>query len=404
MSAVLRRPGVALLLAVNLLSRIPGAGSSVLLVVHAHALSGSYAAAGVVAAANALAMAAVAPALGGIVDRRGQTGVLVGAAVVSGAAFLALAALPHAAPLGALVVLAAVAGAAQPPTGACLRTLWPEVLDGDEEAVRGAFALEAAMIEITYITGPLGFLTLATLTSSRLAVAVLGVVLVAATLAFAALPASRAWRPHDHGAPDAGRARRRSALASPGIRTIVAIMLTVGVLVSAVEVAITAAMNHAGTPGATGPMLALWGAGSLVGGVAAARTGGARGARDLALLLLALALTHAVLAAGDGSAVALGALLLVAGAGIAPVFGAASALISALALPGTTTEAFAWMTTALGAGVAIGAAAAGAIIDADGTALAFVAAGAAGLVAAALAATRAASLGYATHSTALPRT
>ena len=395
MSAVLRRPGVALLLAVNLLSRIPGAGSGVLLVVHAHALTGSYAAAGVVAAANALAMAAVAPALGGIVDRRGQTAVLVGAGIVAGAAYLGLAALPHAAPLGALVVLAAAAGAAQPPTGACLRTLWPDVLGGDEQAVRSAFALEAAMIEITYIAGPLGFLTLATLTSSRLAVAVLGVVLVASTLAFAAQPASRAWRPHDHGDEDA--ARRRSALAAPGVRTVVAIMLTVGVLVSAVEVAITAAMNDAGVPGATGPMLALWGAGSLVGGVAAARAGGARGPRDLALLLLALALTHAVLAAGGGSPVALGALLLLAGAGIAPVFGAASQLISTLALPGTTTEAFAWMTTALGAGVAIGAAAAGVIIDAGGTAPAFVAAGAAGLVAAALAATRAGTLGYETR-------
>jgi predicted MFS family arabinose efflux permease len=402
-SAVLRRPGVALLLAINLLSRIPAAGSGILLVVHAHALTGSYASAGAVAAANALAMAAVAPALGGIVDRRGQTAVLVGAAVASGAAFLALAALPHAAPLGALVVLAAIAGAAQPPTGACLRTLWPDVLDHDEEAVHSAFAVEAAMIEITYITGPLGFLTLATLTSSRIAVAVLGIVLVASTLAFAARPASRAWRPHGHGEDAAGRARRRSALAAPGVRTVVAIMLSVGVLVSAVEVAITAAMNHAGAPGATGPLLAIWGAGSLLGGVAAARSGGARGARDLALLLLALALTHAVLAAGDGSPVALGALLLVAGLGIAPVFGAASALISALALPGTATEAFAWMTTALGAGVAIGAAAAGALIDAGGTAPAFVAGGAAGLVAAALAATRAASLGYATRSTALPR-
>ncbi|HWI71527.1 MAG TPA: hypothetical protein VNT55_06205, partial [Baekduia sp.] len=157
-------------------------------------------------------------------------------------------------------------------------------------------------------------------------------------------------------------------------------------------------------PGATGPLLALWGAGSLAGGVIAARAGGARRARDLALLLLAIALTHAVLAAGGGSPLVLGVLLVVAGAGIAPVFGATSAMTGELALPGTATEAFAWTSTALAAGVAIGAAAAGAIIDAGGAGPAFVAAGAAGLVAAVVTVARAGSLAYATRSTALPRT
>ncbi|MCW2995404.1 MAG: hypothetical protein JWQ18_2899, partial [Conexibacter sp.] len=53
-SVVLRHPGVVRLLVLNVLARIPLAGSGVLLVVHAHALSGSYAAAGIVAAANGL--------------------------------------------------------------------------------------------------------------------------------------------------------------------------------------------------------------------------------------------------------------------------------------------------------------------------------------------------------------
>jgi hypothetical protein len=389
-SAVLRRPGVALLLVFNVLARIPPAGSSVLLVVHAHALTGSYAVAGVVAAANALALALSAPVLGGLVDRRGQTLVLVAAGLVAGAVYLALAALPDGAPVALLVLLAAAAGLVQPPLGACLRTLWPDLLDHDAEAVRTAFALEAAVLELTYIVGPLGLLTLSALTSSRVAITALGAGLALGTLAFAAQPASRAWRPHEHA--DGATARPRSALASPGVRTVVAIMLTIGVLVSAVEVAITAAMSDAGAPGATGPLLALWGAGSLAGGVIAARTGGARRTRDLVLLLLLLAVTHAVLAVGGGSPVALGGLLLVAGAGIAPVLGATSAMTGELALPGTATEAFAWTSTALAAGVAIGAAAAGAIIEAGGAGPAFVAAGAAGVVAAGVALTRGASL------------
>lgn len=383
-SVVLRHPGVVRLLVLNVLARIPLAGSGVLLVVHAHALSGSYAAAGIVAAANGLALAASAPVLGGLVDRRGQTPVLAGGGLVAGAAFVALALLPHGAPLGALVALAAVAGVAQPPLGACLRTLWPDVLGGDREAVRAAFALEAAVLELTYISGPFGFLTLAALTSTRLSMGALGVVLALGTLAFATEPASRAWRPE----PGEPGAARRSALRAPGVRTIVGAMAAVGALVGGVEVTVTAAAS----PGATGPLLAVWGAGSLLGGVWAARTGGARGARDLALLLLALAGTHAVLGLGSGSPFVLGALLAVAGVGIAPVFGTTSALTGELALPGTATEAFAWISTALSVGVAVGAAATGAIVDAGGVGPAFVVAGAAGVVGAAVVAGRAGSL------------
>jgi hypothetical protein len=389
-STVLHRPGVARLLALNVLPRIASAGSSVLLVVYVHAVTGSFAAAGLGAAGNALAMAICAPLLGGLVDRRGQTVVLIATAAVAATAYLALAALPDGAPLGALLALATVAGGAQPPLGACLRTLWPAVLDGDRAAVRTAFALEAVVLELTYIIGPLGFLTLAALASPRPAVAVLGATLGLGTLAFAAHPASRAWRPSTHDEAAAGR--RPSALAAHGVRTVAAIMFSVGVLVAGVEVAVTATMAEAGRPAATGPLLALWGVGSLLGGVVAARSDGARGVRGLAALLLFLAAAHALLAAAGASIAGLGVLLAVAGAGIAPVFGATGALTGDLALPGTTTEAFAWTTTALAGGVALGAAVAGAVADAAGTGPAFIASGAAGVAAAAIALAWAGSL------------
>ncbi|HET6506826.1 MAG TPA: MFS transporter [Baekduia sp.] len=380
MFAVLRRPGVLALLTLNVLSRIAPAGAGVLIVVHTHALTGSYAAAGAVAAASALSLALAAPLLGGIVDRRGQTGVLVVSGAVSGGAFLALALLPSTAPTVAIAAVAAVAGGSQPPLGACLRTLWPDLLDHDEDAVDAAFSLEAAVLELTYIAGPLGFLTLAALASSRVSVGVLGALVVVGTIAFALRPESRAWRPHDHG-EDAARAAR-SALAAPGVRMVVAVMAMVGVLVAAVEVAVAAASHDAGAAGATGPLLALWGVGSLVGGVLAARTGGVR---NVPLLLVALAVSHGALALGATTPVLLGAILVVAGAFIAPTFGAMSALTGRVAPPGTATEAFAWTTTALGAGVAAGAAIAGVVVDAAGPAAAFAAAGALTLPAAAVA-------------------
>ena len=91
--------------------------------------------------------------LGRLVDRRGQPLVLLAGALVCALALLAFAALPHGASLASILPCAVVAGAALPPLGACLRTLWPALL-GSAERVHAAFALESAVLEMTYIAGP----------------------------------------------------------------------------------------------------------------------------------------------------------------------------------------------------------------------------------------------------------
>jgi predicted MFS family arabinose efflux permease len=57
-----------------------------------------------------------------------------------------------------------------------------------------------------------------------------------------------------------------------------------------------------------------------------------------------------------------------------------------VALPGTLTEAFAWMTTAVAVGSAIGAAVAGALVDSAGPGAVFGLAGVAGALAMVIAA------------------
>jgi hypothetical protein len=383
--AILRRPGVLPLLGVNVASRIPMAAIDVALIVHVHAVRGSWAVAGLVGGVHGLAAAAASPLLGAAVDRRGQTAVLVASGLVAGSALLALALLPHAAPVTLLAGLAAVAGAAQPPLGACLRALWPAIAGDDPALLQAAYALEAAALELTFIVGPAAFLALAAV-SSALSVGLIGAAVVAGTLAFAAQPASRAWRPYA-----AQHDRRGGALRSAGVLTLTAVLALLGVLLGAVEVAVAAATAAAHASGATGPLLALWGLGSLIGGVLMARAARPPGARDLALLMALLGAGHAALAL-SGAPAALGAILLVAGMGVAPLFGAANALAAQLALPGTSTEAFAWLTTAVSGGVAAGAAAGGALSDAGGPAPAFLVAGAAGVAAALLTLARAGSL------------
>ena len=64
------------------------------MLVHAEHLTGSYAAAGIVAGAYAVAIGVGGPLLGRLVDRRGQAPVLVASAAAAAAALAALALVP----------------------------------------------------------------------------------------------------------------------------------------------------------------------------------------------------------------------------------------------------------------------------------------------------------------------
>jgi predicted MFS family arabinose efflux permease len=130
-------------------------------------------------------------------------------------------------------------------------------------------------------------------------------------------------------------------------------------------------------------LLGVWGAGSLVGGLVAARSGAA-----LPLVLTALAAGHLALAAATGSVIALGIVIGLAGSTIAPTSAIVYALVERTAPAGTLTEAFAWLSTAAAVGAAAGSALAGAVADAAGPVPAFVLAGAAGAVAVLIAALR----------------
>src|SRR5262249_59288610 len=119
-------------------------------------------------------------------------------------------------------------------------------------------------------------------------------------------------------------------------------------LFGATEVGATAAATRLGSTNSAGLLLALWGLGSLAGGlVAALRRGGAHRAAGLARILAALALGHAALAVTTTSLMAIGAVLLVAGVAIAPAYATINAMADQAAPEGTVTEAFAWLSTAV---------------------------------------------------------
>jgi MFS family permease len=387
MNAITSTPGATRLFAISILARLPLTMLSIGLLVHAEHLTGSFAAAGIVAGAYAISLGIGGPLLGGLIDRRGQTGALVLSGVAAAVFLVVIAMLPVGVPVVVLVALATGTGVMTPPLGSCMRTLFPGLMR-DAEAVRSAYAVEATASELTWIGGPPIVLAAGALWSTGGAIGAAAIGVLAGTLAFAFQPASRAWR------PATGTTRQRGgAMRAPAIQTLVVVLVAVGVVFGAVEVAVAAAADGFGAAAAAGPLLGIWGAGSLVGGMVAVRLGGGvQGAGALALVLGALTVGHLALATATGSMFVLAAVLLVAGASIAPTYAIVYAMVDRAAPEGTATEAFAWLNTAVAIGAAAGSAAAGVLADSTGPAAAFAVAGAAGLVALLIAMVRSGTL------------
>jgi predicted MFS family arabinose efflux permease len=375
-SSILSAPGARALLGSSILARLPLAMFSIALLVDAQHLTGSFAVAGVVSGAYAIAGAVSAPLLGRLVDRCGQTIVLVAGATVAAVMLVATGFAPSSTPPGVLVALAAAAGMSTPPLSACVRTLLPGMVT-DPSRLPALFAFESTVLEVTFALGPPLALGVGAIWSTGAAPAFAGIVMLVATVAFTAQPASRAWRPH----PGAAR-RGGGLLRAPAIITLALIELGTGAVFGATDVGVTAAAKALGSTVAAGPLLGLWGAGSLLGGIAATRLGGgARRSGGLIVLLAALALAHGVLVLATGSVLAIGAVILLAGATIAPTAASIYAMVDRFAPEGTRTEAFSWLLTAASTGEAIGAAVAGPLVQSAGAAAAFAFAGAAGAIA-----------------------
>jgi MFS family permease len=373
---VLRTPFVTRLLSSAVVGRMPTAMAGLAIVLLVREGGGSYAVAGLVAAAYSVALALTSPLLGRLVDRVGQTRVLVACAAASALAFAALAAVGSRAAPALLAALAALAGGSIPPVAACMRALWSELL-GDDGRLQAAFAVESTVQELIFVVGPPLVAALAAVFSPAVAVLGTGALLLAGTAVFAATPASRAWRPRRRAADWAGPLR------SPGIRTVLAAIVLLATAFGTVEVTVVAGAEQLGSRTLAGPLLALWAVGSMAGGLAFGSRASERGPERRMIGLLALVVAGIALLAVAAGLVQLAAGMVLAGLGIAPAIACLYLLVDRLAPTGTVTEAFTWVTTAFATGFAAGNALGGSLVHRVGTQGSFLAA-AGGVAAAAL--------------------
>ncbi|MCW3001413.1 MAG: transporter [Conexibacter sp.] len=367
---VLGAPHARALLLAEIPARLPVGINGLAIILFLREHTGSYAAAGGVAAAFGLAVGVSSPAIGRLIDRRGLAQVVVPLSLLHTLAMAGLVALGlGGAPVGVLALLAVAAGTFLPPLGSISRSLWPRILrDEDPGLLATALALEGVMIELIFVAGPLLTALLSALVDPAAALLLSPVLLLGGLALFLLQPPVRTWVISEH----AGSHGVLGALRSPGIRTLVLCTLPMGFCFGAMEVTLPAFSEAHGERALAGVLVATWSAGSAVGGLLyGARHWPGPAGRRYARLAALLPIGYVPLVAAPSIAAML-PLALLAGLCIAPTLTAGNQIAGDVAPEGAETEAYTWPVTALVTGVAAGSWAAGAIVEAVDWKAAFV--------------------------------
>jgi MFS family permease len=354
---VLRSPGVARVALFALLGRLPFGTLPLSILLLMREEHYDYGAIGGVLATEALAVAATAVIAGRLIDRLGQTSVLLATGAITGATICGQGlAITGGAPVALLVVLAAIQGATIPPVSASMRALWSELVP--EDRLETAYAFDSVALEMAFIVGPLIASGLATVWTPLGGVLLCAALYSGASYGFARSPASRAWRP-----TESVERTRAGALRAPGMRVVVIVAAIVAVSFGGLEVALTAFAEDEGSRGAVGPLITIWALGSVVGGlIYGARSWASPPARRFVVLAALLALATVPLPMAE-TLLVMGLFLFGTGLALAPLGATEYALIAELAPVGTATEAYSWLIVANTTGSAAGALVAGLLID-----------------------------------------
>jgi len=373
---VLSVPGALRFSGSALVARLPNSMVTIGIVLLVTGVGGSYGLAGALSGAYLLAAAVLAIPQARLADRAGQAPVLALAAVVFGTALSSFVVVVQSGgPTWAAYVAVIVCGAAFPQVGSCVRSRWSHVLD-DRADLDTAYALESAVDEIVFITGPILVTGLATAWNP---VAGLAAAIVAGTGGTLFFAAQRSTEPAPQPRP---RGTRLARLPWRVMGPVCVVGIALGTLFGAAEVSTVAFASAHGHKGYAGLLLALWAAGSLIAGIATGlvqwRVGAAtrlrRGAIGMALAMVPLSLI--------GSIPVMGGWLFVAGFAIAPTLVASVSLVEQTVPQARLTEGMAILETSFVVGLAPGAAVAGPIIDSHGASTAYLVSLAAGVVAA----------------------
>ncbi|WP_331755622.1 MFS transporter [Streptomyces sp. NBC_01643] len=378
---VLTQSGVARLFLPLVTARLTTSVLSLSLLLAARAATGSYASASLVLTAHALALAVTAPVLGRICDRGRPTTTLLVCLGVHVIAYVCLiSALITTAPLVLVAGCAALVGASTPPASPVVRGIWPSLIPAKQ--LQTAYALDSVSNEATFICGPLLVASVVGFAAPTVLVAAGGGVIFLGVLALATAPVVRAV--HAPSAADRTARRLLGPLAHGRVRLLLVIAGVGTFSIGTMQVGAAASAASWGAAASAGLVFSALAAGAAVGGLL-------YGARDWA----SNQQHHlAFLYAGSGVVLLVAAtvsnlvLLAVVFAVVGLITGGRDAveqlLLGEAGPKHQRTETFAWLSTFMWTGFALGTAVAGQVATRIATPVSYLA-GAVGCLLAALA-------------------
>jgi len=373
--SILRRPGAIPPFLAAVAARLPISMTPLGMVLLVQSVRGAYAIAGVITAAYTVGVAVASPGWGALIDRVGQPRV-IGPLGAASAAVLAVLTLGVGAGWSdpVLVLLAVGVGITFPPISPAMRAAWRVILTDDADR-RAAYALEAVVVEVIFVGGPLALSGLLVLGHPLLPLLITSVLLGAGGLGYAATDAARVWRPEPH--PLGDDVRGPSPLRSSGVLASLAVALLVAIGFGQLDVSLAATAQVVfGSQAMVGLLFMAIAGGSAVGGVLYGLRHWAGGEHTrlpiaLAGFTVGLTVVTMLISSGSSSIAILMPVLFGAGFAIAPTLIMLGNLVDDAAPRDRLSEAQAWLTTAFTAGAAGGTALAGVLIDRGGPDVSF---------------------------------
>lgn len=362
---ILTLPGAWKFSLTGLVARMPISMVSLGIVLLVSARAGSYGLAGTIAATAVVAGAVGSPLQGHLTDRFGQSRVLpVFAAAFALGIVLLLVSIDAGWPVAVPHLFAALVGVFQPKVGSMVRARWSHLI-ADRPRLQTAFALEAVLDEVIWVTGPIIVTFLATLVDPAAGLACAALTGIVGSLLLAAQHGTQPPAAATRGGPDPRRLPWRPLV------PLVLVSVGVGGVFGALDVVTVAFASEADARSLTGVLLAAFAAGSMTAGVVlgavSPRVAPLTQLRVLtAFLALAFVPLTLVPPSASGAFVLAAVLLFVCGIAIAPSLVASVSLVERAVPRERLTEGIAWTISGIAAGGAPGAAVSGWAVDAYG--------------------------------------
>ncbi|ETF01053.1 MFS transporter [Advenella kashmirensis W13003] len=353
---IYKTPGSFAFSSAAFIGRMPRAMTGLGIIIMLSQFRGEYALSGTVAAIFSLSGAVLAPQVSRLVDRHGQRKILPIAAIVSASFMLALLFFARQnVPAWALLACAAFAGC-MPSMSAMVKARWTPLLRGRPQ-LKAAYALEAVLDEVSFIIGPplaIG-LSVTWFPEAGLLCAVLLQLLGVGLFVMQTRTEPQIDQRVSH--------YDKSPLGIAGVRTLLILLLSMGIIVGTIDVVSIAFASQHGQAASASVVLSAYALGSFIGGLlfGAIKIDIPLGRQLLYSGIATLLTTLPLFFVGNITSLAI--TMLLSGVFFAPTLIVAMSLVERIVPGNQLTESFAWLGSGLNVGIAMGAAVSGWLVD-----------------------------------------